>query len=74
MHCVMHTCYDQSTPHIHALIQDVGSMNAAYEFSGDRSDVEVGMSYVEKKVLEREETRIDLEQATKAETTLLSAG
>ena len=53
---------------------DSSSMNAPFEFSGDRSEVEVGMSYTERKTLEREETRIDLEQATQAETTLLSAG
>lgn len=53
---------------------DTSSMNAAFEFSGDRREVEVGMTDVERKVLEREETRLDLEQASKMETTLLSAG
>ena len=49
-------------------------MNAAFEFSGDRREVELDMSYTERKTLEREETRVTLEQATNAETTLLSAG
>ena len=79
-HTYTHTCthvhvHAQMRAHTHMLgYPDTSSMNAAFEFSGDRREVEVGMTDVERKVLEREETRLDLEQASKMETTLLSAG
>ena len=48
-------------------------MNAQFEFGGDRREVEVGLSDVERKVLEREETMLE-DNISRAETTLLSAG
>ena len=48
-------------------------MNAQFEFSGDRREVDVGLSDVEKKVIYREETMLE-EDLCRAETTLLSAG
>lgn len=53
---------------------DPASMNAQFEFSGDRREVDVGMSDVEKKVLYREETIVENEEFSQAEATLLSAG
>ena len=47
-------------------------MNAQFEFSGDRREVDVDLSDVEKKVLEREDTLEDV--AVQPEATLLSAG
>ena len=47
-------------------------MNALYEFSGDRRDVDVGMSDVERKVLKREETILD--DDLPAAATLLTSG
>ena len=52
---------------------DPSSMNAQFEFSGDRREVDVGLSDVEKKVLQREETMME-DEFSQAETTLLSAG
>jgi AMP deaminase len=52
---------------------DPSSMNAQFEFSGDRREVDVGLSDVEKKVIYREETMLE-EDLCRAETTLLSAG
>lgn len=52
---------------------DPSSINAPYEFSGDRRDVDVGMSDVERKVLQREETII-YDDPPSAATTLLTSG
>ena len=53
---------------------DPSAINAPFEFSGDRREVDVDMSYAERKVLERQKTHVDIKEATQAETTLLSAG
>jgi hypothetical protein len=52
---------------------DPSSMNALFEFSGDRREVDVGLSDVERKVLQREETILE-DDPTAVESTLLSAG
>ena len=48
-------------------------MNTAFQFGGDRKEVEIGVSDVERRVLEREETMVDLEQES-AHGILLHAG
>lgn len=50
---------------------DPSAINAPFEFSGDRREVDVGMSDAERKVLERDKTLVG---PSDAETTLLSAG
>ena len=58
----------------HAVYADTSSMNAVFEFSGDRRVMELGLSDVERRELQREETCLDLERNTKQEGTLLHAG
>lgn len=56
------------------IFTDAGSINAAFEFGGDHRELTLAVSDVERRVFQREETMVELEQERRDEGILLHAG